>query len=47
MIKTFDFSRHLLPEKSSRMTKEALRYDFDRVRKLNNSDRKKKAIIRK
>ena len=47
MIKTFDFSRHLLPEKSSRMTKQALKYDFDRVRTLNKSERRKKDIIRK
>ena len=44
-IQTFDFSRHLLPEKTTTAEemKQELKYDFD---KLNEENKVKKGIIR-
>ena len=44
MLKTFDFSRHLLPEPKQGVEQEELRFDFVKMAKINGA-RKKKAII--
>lgn len=41
MIKTFDFGRHLLPERTSRKENEELKFDFDAIKQAQTVIKKK------